>query len=241
MITLYQFPISHYCEKVRWTLDYKGLEWNYKNLLVGPHIPQAVKLSGRSSVPILKHGDKIIRDSGKIITYLDKEFSDKKLTPSGEQEKKEAIEWEKYLDKEVGLHLRRYMYSILLNYPKQVIPCFTHNGPWYGNLMYKLIFPMLRKKMYAFMDINKETAQLSKEHLVAAIDKIHNHLKDRKFIVGDQLTRADITAAALLAPLVKPEKYGLDWPEKLPDELEVFIESQNSKLQWVRDLYNQYR
>ena len=35
--TLYQFPISHYCEKVRWAMDYKKLEYKAKNLLPGLH------------------------------------------------------------------------------------------------------------------------------------------------------------------------------------------------------------
>ena len=35
--TLYQFPISHYCEKTRWHLDAKGLPYVTKNLVPGVH------------------------------------------------------------------------------------------------------------------------------------------------------------------------------------------------------------
>ncbi len=35
--TLYQFPISHYCEKTRWNLEAKGLSYRIENLLPGPH------------------------------------------------------------------------------------------------------------------------------------------------------------------------------------------------------------
>ncbi|MGR9114583.1 MAG: glutathione S-transferase N-terminal domain-containing protein [Gammaproteobacteria bacterium] len=35
MLTLYRFPVSHYCEKVRWALDYKQLDFQTKNLLPG--------------------------------------------------------------------------------------------------------------------------------------------------------------------------------------------------------------
>jgi hypothetical protein len=34
---LHQFPISHYCEKTRWNLDAKQLEYRVKNQLPGPH------------------------------------------------------------------------------------------------------------------------------------------------------------------------------------------------------------
>ena len=32
-IVLYQFPISHYCEKVRWALAYKSISYQKINLL----------------------------------------------------------------------------------------------------------------------------------------------------------------------------------------------------------------
>lgn len=38
MLTLYQFPISHYCEKIRWALDFKQLKYNTVNLLPALHI-----------------------------------------------------------------------------------------------------------------------------------------------------------------------------------------------------------
>jgi len=241
VITLYQFPISHFCEKVRWALDYKGLDYTCKNFLLGPHIKQAKRISGRTTVPILQHNDKIIRDSGRIITYLDEVFPDKCLTPTDNTFKQEALEWEKYLDKEVGVHLRRYVYSILLDYPELVIPFFTHHGPWYGPLFYRFAFPTIRQKIISYLDITQQTAKLSQEHLELAIGKIADQLHGRKFLVGTGFSRADLTAAALLAPLIKPAKYGLDWPDKLPDELESFIANQNKGLQWVREMYNEYR
>jgi glutathione S-transferase len=43
MITLYQFQFSHYCEKARWALDYKGLAYAPKNLLPGPGLTHEIK------------------------------------------------------------------------------------------------------------------------------------------------------------------------------------------------------
>ncbi|MCP3675846.1 MAG: glutathione S-transferase family protein, partial [Gammaproteobacteria bacterium] len=45
MIKLYQFPISHYCEKIRWSLDYKNLDYKIINLLPGLHIKTTKKLA----------------------------------------------------------------------------------------------------------------------------------------------------------------------------------------------------
>lgn len=67
MLTLYQFPISHYCEKVRWALDHKKLDYQVKNLLPGMHDGTATKLAGSSSLPILVHDGQAIQNSSDII------------------------------------------------------------------------------------------------------------------------------------------------------------------------------
>jgi len=95
--------------------------------------------------------------------------------------------------------------------------------------------------MRKFMNINEESAQRSKEKLEIAIDRLHSHLQDHAFLVGDRFTRADLSAASLLAPLCRPEKYGLNWPHKLPQKFETLVDGFRSKINWVDALYNQYR
>jgi glutathione S-transferase len=241
MLTLYQFPISHYCEKVRWALDYKGLEYTTKNLLPGIHLVVVKKLARRSSVPVLVDNKTVIQDSTDIINYLDRHYPDRPLTPSDTSMEKEITEWERYVDKEVGVHLRRYFYSILLDHPKVVIPFFTHNGPWYGRPFMQLAFPALRKKMLTSMDISKQTAMVSLNHLDQAINRLADHMRDREFMVGNSFSRADLAAASLLAPLCSPAGYGLDWPDSFPEGIEKVMARYKDKVSWVSDLYRNYR
>lgn len=63
--------------------------------------------------------------------------------------------------------------------------------------------------MRKFMNINAESAQRSKQKLGVAINRLHRHLQDNAFLVGDRVTRADLSAVSLLAPLCRSEKYGL--------------------------------
>ncbi len=241
MITLYQFPISHYCEKARWALAYKQIDHNVKNLIPGFHASTTSKIAPRSSVPVLTHDKNVIQGSDKIITYLDEEFPERNLTPNNEKLKDEALEWEKYVDKEVGIHLRRCCYHVLLEYPDIVISFFTHNGPWYGKFVVPYMFPKIKKAMHERMQINDETAKTSRQHLGTAIDKLHLHLQNNKFLVGDQFSRADLAAASLLAPFCMPEKYGLNWPSQFPEELQALIDEFQGKLDWVEACYENYR
>ena len=241
MIKLYQFPISHFCEKVRWTLDYKGLEHTKINLLPGLHIKQTKKLGKYSSVPLLVDGDKAIQNSSEIIDYLEEEYPQKSLTPRDEITKKQALEWEQYVDVELGPHVRVVCYHILLDHPEIVIPFFAHNGPWYGKLFLKIAFKKLQKKMRYLMKINEQTAQESYGKMLLAVNKINDRLQGHAYLAGDKFSRADLAAASLLAPICQPDGYGLDWPKETPKRLKIISEEMADKLTWVDEVYKKHR
>src|SRR5690554_7199812 len=74
-IRLYQFCVSHYSEKVRWALDYKGINYQPVNLLPGQHVQTIRKLTGAgSSVPVLDHDGQLIQGSSRILDHLDHAF-----------------------------------------------------------------------------------------------------------------------------------------------------------------------
>ncbi len=241
MLYLYQFPISHYCEKARWALDYKNIEYQEKNLLPGFHMLTAKRLAPDTSLPILVDEGEAIQGSDRIITYLDEKYPEKNLTPEDGKLKAEAMEWENYVDQEIGISIRRAYYHVLLDYPDIIIPLYTQRGPWYGTVLLKAVFPVLKMRMRAMMDINQDTARESRKQLIAATERISSHLQDHPFLVGEQFSRADLAAASLLAPLFRLDQYGLNWPEPFPEPLEDLIEELRGKTEWVVSLYEKYR
>lgn len=241
MTTLYQFPISHFCEKARWALDYKNIPYKAKNLLPGPHVKQIMSIAKRSEVPVLKYENDIIQHSDKIIDYLDDKFPENKLTPADEETRIKALEWEAFVDKEIGQNIRTFFYHTLLEHPNILIPIFTYKGPWYGKILMKFFFPTLRIKMIKLMRINDETAAQAKINLKLAIDKINKHLSEHKYLAGSKFSRADLAAASLLAPLVQPDKYGLPWPSPLPASLQETIDEWQPDVVWVKEIYKEFR
>jgi glutathione S-transferase len=97
MFELYDFTFSHYSEKARWALDFKGVPYTPRHLLPGFHMRTTRKLAPRSSVPILKTDSTVIQGSTEIINFLDQTFPDRSLTPPDPHDAATAIEWEKYL------------------------------------------------------------------------------------------------------------------------------------------------
>ena len=64
---LFHFRISHFNEKVRWALDYKGVPHRRTALTPGFHIPKARALSGHNTVPLLVMDGRVLKDSTDII------------------------------------------------------------------------------------------------------------------------------------------------------------------------------
>ncbi|VAW80072.1 hypothetical protein MNBD_GAMMA15-1204 [hydrothermal vent metagenome] len=52
---------------------------------------------------------------------------------------------------------------------------------------------------------------------------------------------ADLAAAALLAPFTTPDKYGLEWPDSYPDEMEAVVDDLRPRLKWVDEVYREFR
>ena len=241
MLTLYQFPISHFCEKARWALDYKNLEHTKITLLPGLHVAKMKKMAGKSHVPVLKHNDHVVQGSVKIIDYLDSAIAHKSLTPDEHHLKQQASEWENFADNKIGPQVRLVVYHILLDYPELVIPMFTQDGPFYGPFLIKKMFPSLRKKMREYLNIDASHATKFNAELLKSVDDLANHYAKHQFMVGDKFSRADLTAASLLAPIVMPDNYGINWPDEIPQRLLEFSSQFDGKLEWLKDFYVQYR
>lgn len=240
---LYQFPISHYCEKARWALDHKKIPYTLKNLIPGPHIWTTRRIALQTSVPILEHDKTVIQGSGAIISYLDQLYPETSLTPSDPALKKEALELEKYFDTEIGMHLRRYIYNTILPRREIVEPMLLAQGPKWGPAVYSVIFPLVRFLMKKSMNINPESAARSETRLTGALEKLDGMVRKSSFLVGEKLSRADITAASLLAPLCWPPNHSFPWPREVPEPLAAFRREwePHPSFQWVLKIYREHR
>ena len=102
MIRLYTFTISHFAEKARWSLDYKGIPYQEKRLVPGSHIPIVKRIAPSTFVPVLQDAGRIIQGSSAIIDYVDEHSPEPPLTPADPSERQRTLELEHWLDCEFG-------------------------------------------------------------------------------------------------------------------------------------------
>ncbi|WP_370292915.1 glutathione S-transferase family protein [Thalassolituus sp.] len=242
-VFLYQFPVSHYCEKVRWVLDYKKIEYKKINLVPGPHISRVRKIAANSFVPVLEHHGDIVQGSSQILDYLEEHYPDKPLVPADEDLARRVQDWEARLDEVAGPAVRTFVYHYLLPQPRVIIPLLGAKQPWFMRLFLRVGYRRISSVMRRWMKINEASAHQAMDDMDRILGELRQIYAHNRFLVGDAFTRADLTACSLFAPLFQPSGYGLKWPsmKHAPEEMAQWLESHEGALRSLALRYEQNR
>lgn len=246
--TLWQIDISHYAEKVRWALEYKGVDHGRRSLLPGSHIPVALALTrgAQPTVPVLQLDGRSIGDSTEIIAALEARYPEPPLYPIDAAELSRAIELEEWFDENLGPHARLLPFYELIQEPALFAEIAAESVP--GPLAKAK--PVVGAYARAYTSIrwnanSDEDAVRAREAIVAAFDKLEAELEkgDGEFLVGDSLSVADITAASLFYPVVVPPEGPLDPNLPRPPALDRFRESLRDRrgFKWVEETFRKHR
>lgn len=102
-IVLHRFPLSHFSEKVRVMLDFKGLDYRVVDHHHGPDQLAILRLSGQRKVPVIEHNGSVIPDSTAIALYLEHTFpGTPAMLPSDFKRRREVLDLEDRLDDVLG-------------------------------------------------------------------------------------------------------------------------------------------
>lgn len=245
---LWQLGISHYSEKARWALAYKRVEHERRTPPPGVHMLQALWLTrgaGRT-LPALRLDGRIHGDSSEIIATLEERYPEPPLYPADPAERRRALELEGWLDEEVGPAVRLLGWhevtgegrEALTEIAARTLPAPVRSlGPARAAAaLYGQAFARLRYRVG-----DEEAAARARETILAALDRLEAELGDADYLVGDAFSVADLTAAALLYPLVLPAQ-APRLPD-LPPALERFRSSLSERraYRFVEEMYRRHR
>ena len=242
-LVLYQFAFSHYNEKARWTLDYKGLASERRAVLPGFHERTIRKLSGKTTTPVLTDGDRVVAGSAEIVAYLDERVPSPPLFPSDPEERREALAWVAWLDDEVGPAVRLALFHELLADPGFASRIFTTGRSGLKASLYRRIFPRLVPMLRSRMDIHDESAQRDREVVDRALTRVHEASRESGYLVGGRFTVADLTAGSLLFPLYFPEQMPFALPAGGSPALDSWLARWRDHPggAWVKELWAKHR
>jgi glutathione S-transferase len=243
-IVLYQFAFSHYNEKVRWALDYKGLPSRRVSLLPGFHESRIRRLSGGpTTTPLLRDGERVVSGSAAIVAHLESRAPAPPLFPSDPGRRREAGEWVRWLDEEIGPAVRLAVFHDLLADPALAGRLFTTGQPALKGALYRALFPRLVPMLRQRMGIDEESAASARETVAAGLRRLEEASRPGGYLVGARFGVADLTAGSLFFPLFFPPQLGFELPKGPSPALEGWLARwrDHPGAETVRALWQEHR
>lgn len=214
MITLYQLHWSHFVEKIRWALDYKGIQWSAVD--VDPftkremrHLKCALPMEAGGkeyTVPAISDATTgaVVADSTRILDYLERTYPTPALYPEQANDRADMTRWMLWLDSTVGLISRRLGYTqIALEHPGFLASLFLPR--MIGSADVRTVKARLggvviagvlsRRFRFSRNRADRVYEELERCLLIAA-----DRLNSRPYLVAERFTAADLTLAALMRP-----------------------------------------
>ena len=199
---------------------------------------------GTSTLPVIDIDGKRIGDSTKIIEELERCWPDPPLYPADANERQKALELEDFFDEHCAHELRRVMFDPLLEHPELMAEATGADQRRGGNAL-KVFYPVVNRAVRHKYTINEETATKARATVMAAMDRIESELGPSGYLVGDSFTVADLTAAAILSPLVRPPEFPYHQvdPARDPEDLKSWRDTQVDRpaFKYVLDMYSRHR
>ena len=207
---LWHIGVSHYSEKVRWALDWKGVEHERREPPPPIHMGLALWWSRgeTKTFPVLELDGERILDSTAIIGALEARWPEPPLYPEHPIERRQALDLEDYFDEGLGPAVRLFGWhhlrqdaDLMEKVTEKNLPAPVRNfGPARAGISaFASTFANVRFK------VSEPAAEAEARRVILeGVDRIERELDGGEHLVGDSFSVADLTAASLLYPLVLP-------------------------------------
>ena len=243
-VTLYTFAMSHYSEKIRWTLD--ACDIPYREVCLSPafHIAPALRMGGRrqTTLPIIQADGYSVQDSPRILTWLQSNRGPLKVMPLSLDIAVRDVE--QRFDA-IGKDVARYLYAGSFGVADDhIVKLWTDHANALQAAIIRATYPLMRWVFRQKLQIKGARVEKSRHRIEGALDWLDAQLADgRRFLVGDTFTAADITAASLLAPLACPSQHPVYGDPAYQEGMKAALQTWRNRpaMAWVRALYDTQR
>jgi glutathione S-transferase len=214
-LRLITLPISHYCEKARWALDRAGVRYREERHVQGLHSIAARRAGGGATVPVLVTGEEVLGESSDIIAWADERApAELRLLPAGPAERAEVERLCRRFDEVLGPSGRRVIYVHMFTQRRLALEYNNKGVPAWEDRLARAGWPLFERLITRVLGIAPGGEAGDEATVFAELDHAAELLADgRAYLCGEQFSAADLTFAALSAPVTVPPEYGSPLPQ----------------------------
>lgn len=172
MARLYHVPLSPFCRKVRLTLAEKKIEVELVEERYWEQSQEFLMRNPAGKVPVLKLDSRTLSESQAICEFLDETVPEPRLMPRDADGRYEA---------------RRL--------------CAWFDDKFHDEVTSKLLYERVNKKVMGQGYPDSKNVKFGASRIKYHLDYLSWLLDQRRWLAGDQMTLADLTAAAHLSAL----------------------------------------
>jgi glutathione S-transferase len=205
---LITIAISHYCEKARWALDRLDISY-IEESHAPPFHKYYTRRYGGTTVPILVTKNGNFTDSTDILNYLNMIVApEKQLYPNNPKLRQEIEELEDLFDNKLAVATRCWGYFYALKNPFLVSMLWGKKAPLIEKIGTAIAYPFTNYLVHKKYKITPEEATNSLKIMREIFKAIDKRLQTgRRYLVGDSFSAADLTFAAVAAPILRPHNH----------------------------------
>lgn len=194
-LVLYDGPASPCCRRCRITMLEKGLAWDTVHVNIG-HLeqrsPEYLRLNPNGLVPTLRHGTRVLFESGVINDYLEAQFPEVPLMPKDAHDIARVRQWQA-AELSMARVFRPVMYAEVLGPIKrltrtreeaEIIARHQSEEPW--DLEWEL-------KVWGLDVLTDAEVTAHRAWLVGWLAPLERALGEGPYVLGEQLTQADVS------------------------------------------------
>jgi glutathione S-transferase len=197
VITLYQFEISPFCDKIRRILNVKGLSFEVREIPPTETLTTVRRVNKAAKLPCLDHDGKIVVDSTDIARFLEAKYPTPPLVPSDPRERALCHVLEDWADESLYF----YEATMRFTWPENAarwVPELTRSEPAWLRPLTAPIIPRAVRSTVRAQGVGRKSREQILVDVGAHVAAVSDLLGDGDWLTGRALSVADIAVFAQL-------------------------------------------
>jgi glutathione S-transferase len=194
MLTLHQFQVSPFCDKVRRILHWKRLDYRVQEvpLLRAPAIR---RINPIGKLPCLEHDGNFVADSTDIAHYLEERFPEPPILPRDPAQRALCHVLDDWADESLYFYEMRLRFTLPHN-ARRWIPELVHADSAVLRALAPHVLPGMLRRLTRKQGVGRKSVQHVLRDVERQVDAVAGLVGDREWLVGEALSLADLSVCA---------------------------------------------